>query len=74
MENGPGPQVCALSPGGGRYRSTICLAKPSHGLSLIPRQTIIVMVPFGLRLLRMFRSPATGFSKNCVPNREKQKS
>ena len=74
MENGPGPQVKAFSPGGGRYCNTICFAKPSHGLSLIPRQTIIVMVPPGLRLVRMFRRPATGFSKNCVPNREKQKS
>jgi hypothetical protein len=40
----------------------------------MPRQTIIVMMPAGLRLLRMLRNPATGFSKNCVPNLEKQKS
>jgi hypothetical protein len=39
----------------------------------MPRQTIIVMMPPGLRVLRILRSPATGFSKNCVPNREKQK-
>jgi hypothetical protein len=35
---------------------------------------IMVIVPPGLRLARMLRKPATGFSKNCAPNREKQKS
>ena len=37
----------------------------------MPRQTIIVMVPPGLRLVRMLRRPATGFSKNCVPKLRK---
>src|SRR4029079_1230213 len=74
MEKGPGPHVCALSPGGGKNSSTIFLACPSHGLSVMPRQTTIVMIPPGLRLARMLRRPATGFSKNCVPKREKQKS
>ena len=36
--------------------------------------TIIVISPPGLSADRMFRKPATGFSKNCVPKREKQKS
>ena len=45
MENGPGPQVWAFSPGGGRNFSVVAFASPSHGLSLIPRHTIMVMVP-----------------------------
>jgi len=43
-------------------------------LSANARQTIIVISPPGLSDRRMFLKPATGFSKNCVPNREKQKS
>ncbi len=38
------------------------------------RQTIMVIVAPGLSARRMFLSAATGFSKNCVPKREKQKS
>ena len=50
------------------------LAMPSQGLSSIPRHTIMVMVPPGLSERRMDLRPATGFSKNWVPKREKQKS
>ena len=74
IENGPGPQVRASSPGGGRNSRTTAFGTPSHGLSSIVRQTIITISPPGRRLLRMFLSAATGFSKNCVPKREKQRS
>ena len=57
MENGPGPHVCAFSPGGGKNCSTMFLACPSQGLSLMPRHTTIVMIPPGLRLVRMLRKP-----------------
>ena len=58
----------------GRWQKAPSLAEPSQGLSLMPRHTIIVMIPPGFRLFRTLRRPATGFSKNCVPKREKQKS
>ena len=74
MENGPGPQVRASSPDGGRYFSTISLGRPSQGLSSMARHTIMVIVPPGLRARRMFLRPTTGFSKNIAPKREKQKS
>ena len=74
IENGPGPQLAASSFTGGRCRLTISFGTPSHGLSSIVRHTIIVITPPGLTLRRMLRKPATGLSKNCVPNREKQKS
>ena len=72
IEKGPRPMSAHFPRCGSS--ETGFLADPSHGLSLIPRQTIIVMIPPGLRLLRILRSPATGLSKNCVPNLEKQKS
>jgi len=70
MENGPGPQVNAFSPGGGKYCSTTCFANPSHGLSFIPRQTIMVMVPSGLRLARMFEGLRPDFEELCSKSRK----
>jgi hypothetical protein len=74
IENGPGPQERASSPGGGRNSAMTDFGRPSHGLSAMSRHTIMVMVPPGFSAVRMLRKAATGFSKNCVPKREKQKS
>ena len=74
IENGPGPQVRASSPGGGRNFRTTSFAMLSHGLSSRVRQTMCVMIPPGFRAFRMFRNPATGLAKNIVPKREKTKS
>ena len=41
IENGPGPQVCAFSPGGGRNFRITCLGIPTQGLSSSARQTAV---------------------------------
>ena len=74
MEKGPGPQLRASSPEGGRKPSTTCLGSPSQGFSSMVRHTIIVMRPPGLSAVRMFRRPCAGLEKNLVPKRETTKS
>ena len=53
---------------------TTAFGSPKTGFSPIVRQTIITIRRPASGSCRMFRSAATGFSKNCVPKREKQRS
>jgi hypothetical protein len=49
IENGPGPQVRASSPGGGRKRSAVSFPSDMHGLSASARHTTNTSSPPGLR-------------------------
>src|SRR4029450_6381685 len=74
IEKGPGPQVWAFSPGGGRKSSTTFLGTPTQGFSSSLRQVTNISRPPGFSALRTLRIAATGLLKNIIPKREKQKS
>ena len=74
IENGPGPHVCASSPGGGRNLSTTVFGIPTQGLCSIARHVTNISRPPGFSARKILRIAATGLLKNIMPKREKQKS
>src|SRR6185369_1504461 len=74
IENGPGPQVCASSPGGGRNLSTTAFGRPAQGLCSTDRHVTNISRPPGFSAREILRIAATGLLKNIMPKREKQKS
>jgi hypothetical protein len=63
MEKGPGPQVWASSPGGGRNSSTMSLAIDSQGLSARPRHTMWTMRPPGRKAFAHVAKPRDGIGE-----------